>query len=124
MNNAGLLNTLKYIAMKLKDEEGEVESCLDVNEETFKENSEKYWRELFNIKRYETKNKKFGFTIRTDGKSVVLQMRKPQQNQAIAPPPPEPWKRLTSQKLTINWPAPSISSRALPSLPRPRPPNE
>ena len=80
IDNAGLENTLKYIAMKLKkDEEGEVESCLDVNKLNFKDNSAQYWRELFNIKRYETKNKKFGFTIRTDGKSVVLQMTKPKQ---------------------------------------------
>jgi len=75
--NAGLENTLKYIAKKLKVENSEVESCLDVNK--FAENSEEYWRELFNINKYETKNKKFGFTILTDGKSVVLQMRKPTQ---------------------------------------------
>ena len=80
IDNAGLENTLKYIAKKLKkDEEGEVESCLDVNKLNFKENSAEYWRALFDIKRYETKNKKFGFTIRTDGKSVVLQMTKPKQ---------------------------------------------
>ena len=80
IDNAGLENTLKYIAMKLKkDEEGEVESCLDVNKLNFKENKQEYWRALFNIKRYETKKKKFGFAIRTDGKSVVLQMTKPKQ---------------------------------------------
>ena len=79
IDNAGLLNTLKYIAKKQKVEKVEVESCFDVDDKTFKENSAEYWRELFNIKRYETKNKKFGFTIRTDGKSVVLQMTKPKQ---------------------------------------------
>ena len=79
IDNAGLLNTLKYIAKKQKVEKVEVESCFDVDDKTFKEKKQEYWRALFNIKLYETKNKKFGFTIQTDGKSVVLQMRKPKQ---------------------------------------------
>jgi transposase len=49
----------------------------------FEENSSEYWKELFNITKYETKNKKFGYTILTDGKSVVLQMRKPTQPEKI-----------------------------------------
>ena len=77
--NAGLENTLKYIAKTLKVENSDVESGLDVKQ--FAENSEKYWRELFNINKYETKHKKFGWTILTDGKSVVLQMRKPTQSE-------------------------------------------
>ena len=40
-------------------ENSDVESGLDVKK--FSENIEEYWRELFNINRYETKNKKFGF---------------------------------------------------------------
>ena len=75
--NAGLENTLKYIANELKRANNNVESGLDVKK--FEENSEQYWKELFNITKYETKNKKFGYTILTDGKSVVLQMRKPTQ---------------------------------------------
>ena len=73
--NAGLENTLKYIANELKCANNNIESGLDVKK--FAENSSDYWKELFNITKYETKNKKFGYTILTDGKSVVLQMRKP-----------------------------------------------
>jgi hypothetical protein len=73
--NAGLENTLKYIANEFKRANNNIDSGLDVKK--FEENSNEYWKELFNITKYETKNKKFGFTILTDGKSVVLQMRKP-----------------------------------------------
>ena len=79
--NAGLENTLKYIANELKRANNNVESGLDVKK--FEENSEQYWKELFNITKYETKNKKFGYTILTDGKSVVLQMRKPVKPEKI-----------------------------------------
>jgi len=79
--NAGLENTLKYIANELKRVNNDVESGLDVKK--FEENSDQYWKELFNITKYETKNKKFGYTILTDGKSVVLQMRKPTQPEKI-----------------------------------------
>lgn len=75
--NSGLENTLKYIAHKLKQDKKECIEELKV--EKFKENQRKYWTSLFNITKYETKNKKFGYTILTDGKSVVLQMRKPKQ---------------------------------------------
>ena len=75
--NAGLENTLKYIANELKCANNNIDSGLDVKK--FAENSSDYWKELFNITKYETKNKKFGYTILTDGKSVVLQMRKPLQ---------------------------------------------
>lgn len=79
--NAGLENTLKYIANELKRANNNVESGLDVKK--FEENSDQYWKELFNITKYETKNKKFGYTILTDGKSVVLQMRKPVKPEKI-----------------------------------------
>jgi len=79
--NAGLENTLKYIANELKRANNDVESGLDVKK--FEENSNQYWKELFNIAKYETKNKTFGYTILTDGKSVVLQMRKPTQPEKI-----------------------------------------
>ena len=79
--NAGLENTLKYIANELKRANNDVESGLDVKK--FEENIDLYWKELFNITKYETKNKKFGYTILTDGKSVVLQMRKPTQPEKI-----------------------------------------
>ena len=78
--NAGLENTLKYIANELKcanNNNNNIDNGLDVKK--FEENSNEYWKELFNITKYETKNKKFGYTILTDGKSVVLQMRKPSQ---------------------------------------------
>jgi len=80
--NAGLENTLKYIANELKCANNNIDSGLDVKK--FAENSSDYWKELFNITKYETKNKKFGYTILTDGKSVVLQMRKPLQPEKIA----------------------------------------
>ena len=80
--NAGLENTLKYIANELKRANNDSNSGLDVKK--FEENSDEYWKELFNITKYETKNKKFGYTILTDGKSVVLQMRKPTQPEIIA----------------------------------------
>lgn len=73
--NAGLENTLKYIANELKCANNNIDSGLDVKK--FAENSSDYWKELFNITKYETKNKRFGYTILTDGKSVVLQMLKP-----------------------------------------------
>ena len=79
--NAGLENTLKYIANELKRANNDSNSGLDVKK--FEENSNEYWKELFNITKYETKNKKFGYTILTDGKSVVLQMRKPTQPEKI-----------------------------------------
>jgi hypothetical protein len=79
--NAGLENTLKYIANELKRANNDSNSGLDVKK--FEENSIEYWKELFNITKYETKNKKFGYTILTDGKSVVLQMRKPTQPEKI-----------------------------------------
>jgi len=75
--NAGLENTLKYIANELKRANNDNNSGLDVKK--FEENSDEYWKKLFNITKYETKNKKFGNAILTDGKSVVLQMRKPTQ---------------------------------------------
>ena len=80
--NAGLENTLKYISNELKRANNDSNSGLDVKK--FEENSDEYWKELFNITKYETKNKKFGYTILTDGKSVVLQMRKPTQPEIIA----------------------------------------
>jgi hypothetical protein len=80
--NAGLENTLKYIANELKCANNGIESGLDVKK--FSENSCDYWKELFNITKYETKNKKFGYTILTDGKSVVLQMRKPSHPEKTA----------------------------------------
>ena len=79
--NAGLENTLKYIANELKRANNDSNSGLDVKK--FEENSNEYWKELFNITKYETKNKKFGYTILTDGKSVVLQMRKPVKPEKI-----------------------------------------
>ena len=40
-----------------------------------------YWTELFNITKYETKNRKFGYTILTDGKSAVIQLEKPKKEE-------------------------------------------
>ena len=80
--NAGLENTLKYIANELKRANNDSNSGLDVKK--FEENSDEYWKELFNITKYETRNKKFGYTILTDGKSVVLQMRNPVKPEKIA----------------------------------------
>jgi hypothetical protein len=81
MTMTALENTLKYIANELKRANNDSNSGLDVKK--FEENSNEYWKELFNITKYETKNKKFGYTILTDGKSVVLQMRKPTQPEKI-----------------------------------------
>ena len=81
--NAGLENTLKYIANELKRANNDSNSNSGLDVKKFEENSNEYWKELFNITKYETKNKKFGYTILTDGKSVVLQMRKPTQPEII-----------------------------------------
>ena len=43
----------------------------------FVNNPDEYWRKLFNLGKYKTAHKKFGHTIRTDGKSIVVRMRKP-----------------------------------------------
>jgi len=47
------------------------------NIKDFSEKRREYWLELFNIKPYETSNKKFHYTIFTDGKMGVITMDKP-----------------------------------------------
>lgn len=73
--NTGLETTLKYIAKKIKVANGTVDPALEMND--FTNNRDAYWRKLFNISKYETAQKKFGYTILTDGKSIVVRMRKP-----------------------------------------------
>lgn len=75
--NSGLENTLKYIAHQLKKANKSGNKELAV--ENFEKNKKEYWNALFDIQRYETCRKKFGYTILTDGKSVVLQMKKPKR---------------------------------------------
>jgi hypothetical protein len=70
--NAGLANTLKCIAKKRKLENSDVKSGLDVKK--FSENSEEYWRELFNINRYETKNNKLNFTSYCRSKATLAKI--------------------------------------------------
>ena len=43
----------------------------------FKENKLAYWYEFFKIEKYETKQRKFAYTIYTDGKVAVIRLRKP-----------------------------------------------
>ena len=43
----------------------------------FDENKLVYWYELFKIEKYETKERKFAYTIYTDGKVGVVRLRKP-----------------------------------------------
>jgi transposase len=43
----------------------------------FDENKLVYWYELFKIEKYETKQRKFAYTIYTDGKVAVVRLRKP-----------------------------------------------
>ena len=43
----------------------------------FDENKLVYWYELFKIEKYETKERKFAYTIFTDGKVGVVRLRKP-----------------------------------------------
>ena len=43
----------------------------------FDENKLAYWYELFKIEKYETKQRKFAYTIYTDGKVAVVRLRKP-----------------------------------------------
>jgi hypothetical protein len=73
--NTGLETTLKYIAKKIKVANGTVDPALELTD--FANNRDEYWRKLFNIGKYETAQKKFGHTILTDGKSIVVRMRKP-----------------------------------------------
>ena len=50
----------------------------------FEENKLVYWYEFFRIEKYETKNRKFAYTIYTDGKSAVIRLRKPKM-EALKP---------------------------------------
>ena len=43
----------------------------------FEENKLVYWYELFKIEKYETRERKFAYTIYTDGKVAVVRLRKP-----------------------------------------------
>ena len=43
----------------------------------FDENKLVYWYEFFKIEKYETKERKFAYTIYTDGKVGVVRLRKP-----------------------------------------------
>jgi len=43
----------------------------------FDENKLVYWYELFKIEKYETKERKFAYTVYTDGKVGVVRLRKP-----------------------------------------------
>jgi len=45
--------------------------------DSFNENKLVYWYEFFKIEKYETKQRKFAYTIFTDGKSAVVRLRKP-----------------------------------------------
>jgi hypothetical protein len=39
-----------------------------------------HWFELFNVEKFETHSRKFGYTIYTDGKSAVIRMKKPKKD--------------------------------------------
>ena len=73
--NTSLETTLKYIAKKIKVANGTVDPALELTD--FSNNRDEYWRKLFNVGKYETTQKKFGHAILTDGKSIVVRMRKP-----------------------------------------------
>jgi len=46
----------------------------------FMDKKRDYWINLFNIEKFETQNRKFSYTILTDGKSAVIQLEKPKKN--------------------------------------------
>ncbi len=43
----------------------------------FRLQREKWWKALFMVKRIETRNRKFGWTMLTDGKAVAAYMERP-----------------------------------------------
>ena len=72
--NACLENALEYISQKVEQEDSNIECDSDVKDSHY------YWRKkLFNLKKYENKNKKFAIIILKYGKSIVCQMRNPTQ---------------------------------------------
>ncbi|POM66869.1 Hypothetical protein PHPALM_17204 [Phytophthora palmivora] len=57
---------------------------------------DQYWHNLFNIKRFETSNRKFAGEIVTDGKAVTIVMRKPKQEVG-------PAKTYTEDDFDVLW---------------------
>lgn len=49
--------------------------------ENFDEHKLVYWYELFKIEKYETQQRKFAYTIYTDGKTAVVRLRKPEKKE-------------------------------------------
>jgi hypothetical protein len=49
----------------------------------FREVADDYWRELFNIAKYKTSNRKFAGEILTDGKAVCMVLRKPKPKSTV-----------------------------------------
>lgn len=49
--------------------------------DNFTENKLVYWYEFFKIEKYETKKRKFAYTIYTDGKTAVVRLRKPKEEE-------------------------------------------
>ncbi|RLN88805.1 hypothetical protein BBJ28_00019535 [Nothophytophthora sp. Chile5] len=57
-----------------------------------------YWRRLFNIKKFETANRKFAGQIVTDGKAVSIVMRKPKRE-----PAPEQMRLFSASEFDVMW---------------------
>ncbi|KAG1696158.1 hypothetical protein DVH05_018693 [Phytophthora capsici] len=57
---------------------------------------DQYWRMLFNIKKFETANRKFAGEIVTDGKAVSIIMRKPKREA-------EPTKKYSEDDFDVFW---------------------
>jgi len=61
----------------------------------FEENKLVYWYEFFKIEKYETKERKFAYTIFTDGKVGVVRLRKPK----FEAPKPKDIKKINYEQL-------------------------
>ena len=67
----------------------------EVTEKQFKEDVDQCWRKLFDVKRFETRNRKFAREILTDGVGVSIVLRRSKSVSQIA----DPTKRRTHQKM-------------------------
>jgi len=72
--NSFTLSTIEICSSCLKDLIG---YFTKQSPKDFEENKLVYWYELFKIEKYETRERKFAYTIYTDGKVAVVRLRKP-----------------------------------------------
>ena len=75
ISNSGLQQVLQFIAKTNRVTFGD--SGYGITREVFKQHKDELWRELFDIGRYETKNRRFGYEISTNGYAVSVKFEKP-----------------------------------------------